>query len=249
MRNQIVILAAGKGTRMGNPKVPKVLVMLKDKPLILYVLEEIEKINQLAKPVVVLGFGAGKVQAVLGSQYAYAFQKDQMGTAHALESAKKNIKAENILVIYGDTPFVKSDSLKALISLHFKSGANLSMLTAQAANFKGAYKSLEHYGRILRDAHHHIVGIVEYKDASLGQKKIKEINPGVYMFKTKWLWENIKKIQNQNAQKEFYLTDIVEIAAAQGQRVPSLLVDVKEVLSINSREDLKIAEKLLQNYR
>lgn len=245
MRNQIVILAAGKGTRMGSENTPKVLVMLKNKPLILYLLEEIDKINQLAKPVVVVGFGAEKVKTVLGSHYSYAYQADQLGTAHALEAARRNIKAENILVLYGDMPFVKSESLKALVSLHFKKGSNVSMLTAEVKNFNGVYKSLEHYGRILRDSQHHIAGVVEYKDASAGQKKIKEINPGIYMFRTKWLWENLKKIENRNAQKEFYLTDIVGIAIAQGQKVPSLLVDAKEVLGINSREDLQIAERLI----
>jgi bifunctional UDP-N-acetylglucosamine pyrophosphorylase/glucosamine-1-phosphate N-acetyltransferase len=245
MRNQIVILAGGKGTRMGNPRVPKVLVMLKNKPLILYVLEEIDKINQLAKPVVVVGFGAGKVQQVLGSHFLYAFQDKQLGTAHALLAAKNKVKAENILVLYGDMPFIKAESLKELIKLHFKSGAKISMLTAQAENFKGIYISLEHYGRIIRTPLGDIAGIVEYKDATDVQRKIKEINPGIYMFCAKWLWENIKKIENSNAQKEYYLTDIVQVALAQGEKVNSFLVDAKEVLGINSKDDFAVAEEIL----
>src|SRR5579872_4621873 len=98
MRNQIVILAAGKGTRMGNSNIPKVLVMLKNKPLILYLLEEVEKINQLAKPVVVVGFHGEKVRAVLGDSFSYVNQQDQLGTAHAVMAAKPKIKSENILV-------------------------------------------------------------------------------------------------------------------------------------------------------
>ncbi len=245
MRNQIVILAGGKGTRMGNPRVPKVLVMLNNKPLILYVLEEIERINQLAKPVVVVGFGAGKVQQVLGSHYIYAFQDKQLGTAHALAAAKNKVKAENILVLYGDMPFIKAQSLKDLIKLHFKSGAKITMLTVQAENFKGIYVSLEHYGRIIRTPLGEIVGIVEYKDATDIQRKIKEVNPGIYMFSTKWLWENIKKIENSNAQKEYYLTDIVQVALSQGEKVNSILVDAKEVLGINKRDDLAVAEEIL----
>lgn len=231
---------------MGNPKVPKVLVMLKNKPLILYVLDEIEKINQLAKPVVVVGFAAGKVQQVLGNHYIYAFQDKQLGTAHALQAAKNKVKAENILVLYGDMPFIKADSLKSLIKLHFKSGAKISMLTAQTKNFKGIYASLEHYGRIIRTPLGETAGIIEHKDATDVQRKIKEINPGIYMFNTKWLWENLKKIENNNAQKEYYLTDIVQIALSQEEKVNSILVDPKEVLGINSREDLAIAEKLLE---
>lgn len=247
MRNQIVILAGGKGSRMGG-NVPKVLVMLKNKPLILYVLDEIEKINQLIKPVVVVGFGANKVKGVLGDDYFYAYQEKQLGTAHALLAARRKVRAENILVLYGDTPFIKADSLKALITKHFKTASSISMLTAQAPNFKGIYKSLEQLGRIIRDTNHNIAGIVEFKDASAGQKKIKEINPGIYMFNTKWLWANLEKIRNNNAQGEYYLTDIVGIAISQGLKVQSLMIDPKEVLGVNSREDLAVAEKLLQNY-
>jgi bifunctional UDP-N-acetylglucosamine pyrophosphorylase/glucosamine-1-phosphate N-acetyltransferase len=246
MKNQIVILAAGKGTRMGNPKVPKVLVMLKNKPLILYALEEIEKINQLCKPVIVVGFGAGKVQQVLGNNYLYAFQEKQLGTAHALMAAKNKIKAENILVLYGDNPFIKADSLKSLISSHFKKGSKISMLTGQVENFTGRNKPFEHFAKIIRDPiSHEVIKIVEHKDATDAQRKIKEINPGIYMFNTKWLWENLKKIQNSNKQKEYYLTDIVQIALSQDDQVNSIMIDAKEMVGINSREDLAVAEKML----
>jgi bifunctional UDP-N-acetylglucosamine pyrophosphorylase / glucosamine-1-phosphate N-acetyltransferase len=236
------------------------LVMLKNKPLILYALDEIEKIHQLAKPVIVVGFGAGKVQQVLGNNYLYAFQEKQLGTAHALMAAKNKVKAENILVLYGDMPFIKSASLKELIKLHLHSGAKITMLTAQVKNFKGKNTSLEHYGRIIRtpvlssppilggDRGGNIVGIVEHKDATDIQRKIKEVNPGIYMFNTKWLWENIKKIGNNNKQKEYYLTDIVGIAIDQGEKLNSILVDPEEVIGINSTGDLAIAEELIRNY-
>lgn len=228
--------------------IPKVLVMLKNKPLILYVLHEIDKIGQLIKPVVVVGYGSKKVEGVLGNEYLFAYQEEQLGTAHALLAAKRKVKAENIVVLYGDMPFIKSGSLKALIQMHFKTGANISMLTAQVESFKGIYHSLEHYGRIARDPiEHKIIRIIEYKDASDIQKKIKEINPGLYMFNTKWLWENLEKIKNQNAQKEYYLTDIIDIAITQGEQVRSLMVEAKEVIGINSGEDLAIAEKLIDH--
>ena len=231
---------------MGNAKVPKVLVMLKNRPLILYVLEEIEKIGQLIKPVIVTGYMSKKVEDVLGDGYLYAWQEKQLGTANALMAAKRKIHAENIVVLYGDMPFVKAESLKALIKMHLKTGGNISMLTAQTENFKGQYHSLEHYGRIIREPlGHEIIAVVEYKDASEAQKKIKEINPGVYMFNTKWLWNNLYKIQNNNAQKEFYLTDIVAVAISQGEKARSLMVDAKEVFGVNSREDLEMAEKSL----
>ncbi len=244
MRNQIVILAAGKGTRMGG-NLPKVLVMLNNKPLILYTLEELEKINQLAKPIVVVGYGADKVKTILGDGYSYAYQEQQLGTANALAVAKKKVKAENILVVYGDMPLISSASLKALIKEHFKKRSSISMLTATAPNFLGIYNSLEHYGRIIRDSKKQISAIVEFKDASAHQKKIREVNPGIYMFNTKWLWGNLAKVKNQNAQKEYYLTDIAALAIADGKKIVSVPVDPKEVLGVNSREDLEKAEKIL----
>src|ERR1700744_4976794 len=114
MRNQIVILAAGEGTRVGRDDMPKVLVMLKNQPLILYILRQIENINQLAKPVIVVGYMADKVKAVLGNDYLYAYQDQQLGTAHALNSARHQVSGENILVLYGDMPFIKAESLKEL---------------------------------------------------------------------------------------------------------------------------------------
>ena len=246
MRNQFVILAAGKGTRMGG-NVPKVLVMLKNKPLILYTLEEIEKINQLAKPVVVVGYGAERVKTILGEGFLYALQEQQLGTAHALLAAKRKVKADNIVVLYGDMPFIKAESLKQLITAHFKNRTKVSMLTAAVKSFFGVYSSLEHFGRIVRSSNRSISEIVEFKDASQHQKKIKEVNPGIYMFNTKWLWENLAKVGNSNTQKEYYLTEIIALAIADKQKVSCIPVDPKEVLGINSREDLKTAEKILQN--
>ena len=244
MRNQIVILAAGKGTRMGG-SLPKVLVMLKNKPLILYLLEQVEKINQLIKPVVVVGYKAQDVKTVLGDYYTYALQKEQLGTAHALLTAKKYVKGKNVLVLYGDMPFVKATSLKKLIAMHLKNEANISMFTTKVKNFNGLNKPLESFGRVIRDSNKRIVKTVEYKDASSGQKKILELNPCIYMFNTEWLWSHAGKIKNQNEQAEYYLTDIVELAIQKGEKIQNLLIDPQEVIGINSREDLVLAEKLL----
>lgn len=230
---------------MGQSNVPKVLVMLKNKPLILYVLHEIEKINQLIKPVVVMGYQSHKVQGVLGDGYLFAYQDKQLGTAHALLAAKPKVKAENIVVLNGDMPFIKAESLRELIKMHFHSGSKISMMTSQVENFRGKFESLKSYGRIVRDVLHNVIGIMEFKDASAAQAKIKEVNPGIYMFNTKWLWENLKKVNNQNAQKEYYLTDIIDIAVSQGEQIRSLLIAPEEVVGVNSKEDLVVAEKLL----
>lgn len=244
MRNQIVILAGGKGTRMGGT-VPKVLVMLKDKPVILYLLEEIQKINQLVKPVIVSGYMSEKVRGVLGEDYLYALQKEQLGTAHALLSAKEKITGENILVLLGDMPFIKAESLKSLVRLHQETNAVFSMLTSTVPNFEGEYQSLAQFGRIKHDAVGNIITSIEVRDASEDELKITEINPSIYMFNTKWLWENLVKVKNDNAQKEYYLTDLVQIAASQGQQIQNASINPKEIIGINNIEDLKQAERLV----
>ena len=244
MRNQIVILAAGKGTRMDRGDIPKVLVMLKNKPLILYILEQIDRINQLAKPVIVVGYMADKVKAVLGSDYIYAFQDHQLGTAHALHCAKGKISGENILVLYGDMPFINSDSLRQLMRLHHSKSAIISMFTTTIPSFEGKFSNLKHYGRIIRNFAGKITKITEFKDASEKEKEIKELNPGIYMFNSAWLWDNIKKIKNKNAQGEYYLTDIIELAMQQGIEVNTLAINPQEVVGINSKLELETAEKI-----
>jgi len=244
MRNQIVVLAGGKGTRMGTGDVPKVLVMLKNKPLILYLLHEIEKINQLVKPVIVVGYKAKEVIGVLGEDYIYAIQREQLGTADALKTALQKVTAENILVLNGDHPFTKAESLKKLMTLHHKKQSNISMLVSLVPDFEGEYALYNHFGRVIRKDGK-IVKVVEYKDAGAEQKEIKEINPNIYMFNTQWLRANIGKINNNNAQREYYLTDIVGIAISGGEAIEFLEIDAKEVLGVNSREDLKLAESMV----
>jgi bifunctional UDP-N-acetylglucosamine pyrophosphorylase / glucosamine-1-phosphate N-acetyltransferase len=246
MTNQIVILAGGKGTRMKSGNVPKVLVMLKQKPLILHLLHELEKIRQLAKPVVVVGYKYQDVKAVLGEDYTYAFQSQQLGTAHALECAKPKVKAKNILVLYGDMPFIKAKSLKTLLALHLKKNAKISICTTEVKDFRGKYESMKHFGKIVRNSQGKIAKIVEYKNASVGQKKITEVNPGIYMFNTEWLWQALKGIKTNSVSGEYYLTDIVAVAINQGLEVFNSHIEPLEVIGVNTKEDLAVAEKVAQ---
>jgi bifunctional UDP-N-acetylglucosamine pyrophosphorylase/glucosamine-1-phosphate N-acetyltransferase len=242
MTNQIVILAAGKGTRMGGD-MPKVLIMLKQKPLIFYLLMEIEKINLINKPIIVVGYMAEKVREFLGHSYKFAVQEKQLGTAHALMAAKPEVGAENILVLYGDMPFIKAESMERIMRFHLEAKNKISMLTAKVPEFTGSFSSLKFYGRIIRDKNQNLAKVVEYKDASEEQKQITEVNPGIYVFNTEWLWKNLKQIQNKNSQGEYYLTDIIEIAIAGKEKIGSLEILPEEVLGVNTREDLEIAEK------
>lgn len=245
LKDQFIILAAGRGTRLQRDDLPKVLVPFLGRPLIWHLLSQISKIAKNQKPIIVVGFLADKVKITLGSRYEYVLQEPQLGTAHALKAAKAKTKAENILVLYGDMPFITEESLRKLIRLHHDRQANLTMFTARAPNFENEFSALQFFGRIIRNFKKEIIKITEYKDAPESEKQIKEVNPGIYMFNSVWLWENIKKIKNKNAQKEYYLTDIVEIAIAQKIPIYSLEIPPREVMGINSEEDLKRAGKML----
>jgi|SRR3989344_1978521 len=245
LKDQFIILAAGKGTRLNHPDLPKVLAPLKGRPIIWYLLAQISKIAKNQKPIIVVGFMAEKVKAALGSRYDYVVQEPQGGTAHAVKTAKNQVNAENILVLYGDMPFITEASLRMLMRLHHDKGSTISLFTTKAANFENEYSSFLHYGRIVRNFKGDIIKITEFKDANEKEKQIKEVNPGIYMFNSKWLWDNIKKIKNKNAQKEYYLGDIVEIAISQKIPINSLPILPREVIGINFKEDLERAEKML----
>ncbi len=238
---QIIILAAGKGVRM-NSDLPKVLVSLNDKPLIKRLLDHIYhfKTKQI---VIVTGHKKDIVEKELGPQYTFAFQNEQLGTAHAVLAAKPYITAKNIVVLYGDMPFVTSESLKRLIALHMDNKQMFSMFTSTVPNFEDKYQTYLNFGRIVRDRGE-IRKIQEFKDASAEEKLIKEVNPGIYVFNTDWLWKNIEKIK-KNSHGEYYLTDMVELAISQGVNISTISIDPMEVYGINTPDQLKIAETLI----
>jgi bifunctional UDP-N-acetylglucosamine pyrophosphorylase / glucosamine-1-phosphate N-acetyltransferase len=244
MSQQIVILAAGKGTRMGA-EVPKVLLPLHDKPVIAYLLDEISDTPQDTAPIIVVGFKAELVKETLGDEYIYVTQFDQKGTAHAVRSAKDAVIAENFIVLYGDMPFIRKESLAKLIDLHNTNQAKLSMFTAVLPNFENQFAHFLSFGRIIRDEDGEIIKIQEYKDCSDEQKEITEVNPGIYMFQSSWLWDKLAQIRDHNTQHEFYLTDIVELAIKDGATVYSLSITPEEVYGINNPDDLEFARNLI----
>ncbi len=244
MSQQIVILAAGKGTRMGAD-VPKVLLPLKDQAVISHLLKEVENIPQITSPIIVVGFKQELVKQTLGDKYIYITQFDQKGTAHAVLSSKEAVTAENFIVLYGDMPFTSKESLGKLINLHNSNKANISMFTTILPNFENQYEHFLSYGRIIRDNLGRVVKIQEYKDCSEDQKLITEVNPGIYMFNSSWLWGKLDQVGDHNAQHEFYLTDIVELAIKDGGQVYSLSISPEEVYGINTPEHLEFARKLI----
>ncbi|MBD3247938.1 NTP transferase domain-containing protein [Candidatus Falkowbacteria bacterium] len=242
--NKVIVLAAGKGTRM-NDELPKVLVPVNNKPMIQYLIEAILASGVCDKPIVVVSpDNQDLVKKALNSfDCDYAIQKEQLGTGHAFASARDLIgsEVENLISFYGDHPFLKPESMRKLVKEH--KGA-LTMMTVNVPNFDKWHNNFYRWGRIVRDMNGKIEKIVEFKDASDDTKRICEVNPGLFCFDKKWLIDNIDKLRNENNQQEYYLTDMVKMAFAEGHEIASSSIDPKEAMGINSKEELAIAESL-----
>jgi len=240
---KIVILAAGKGKRMESD-LPKVLSQVKGKHMIRHVIESVGKIHN-EKPYAVVGHKAELVQSELGDLCFYILQKEQLGTGHAVSCAKGNCKdAENIVILSGDQPFIKAETIKKLIKKHLESGAKVTFTTTVLPDFLDWRKGFTAFGRILRKDGK-VIGIKEFKDATEEEKKIKEVNAGCYIFNAEWLWKNLEKIKNENAQKEYYLTDLLHIASENNEKIETVKIDPREALGANTKEELEILEKLV----
>lgn len=246
MNYQIIILAAGKGTRMGTNAFPKVLMPIDGVPIISLLIQEIKKLDLEFKPIIVVGFRYELIQAHLGQDYSYAFQNQQLGTGHAVMSAKDKVQAENVIVLNGDMPFIKAESIQRMINKHFSSKSVMTMFTTDIEELQAVDNPLIHYGRIVRN-NGKIARIVEFIDATEEQRNITEVNPGEYMFNTKWLFENLSQIRKNNKQSEYYLTDILEIATKQNIEVQSLEISAKEMFGINTNNQLISAQHNMEN--
>ena len=237
---KIVILAAGKGKRMQSD-LPKVLVVIKGRSMISYVLSSVLETSG-EKPIAIVGHKAELVQSHLGNSCLYVLQKEQLGTGHAVSCAEKNCeKADDIIVLSGDQPFIKAQTIKNLIEKHLESGAKITFTTATPQDFLDWRKGFLSFGRILRE-NNRVAGIKEYKDATEKEKDIKEINAGCYIFNAKWLWKNLKKIKSANAQNEYYLTDLLHIASKEGEKIETVRIEPQEALGANTKDELEILE-------
>jgi bifunctional UDP-N-acetylglucosamine pyrophosphorylase/glucosamine-1-phosphate N-acetyltransferase len=242
---KVVILAAGKGTRM-KASVPKPLVQVSGKPMIVHLLDRIKIANHIDyKPVVVVAPDSLPLfQQTLGDAVDFAVQTEQLGTGHAMKSAKEACgTAKNILVLYGDHPFIEADVIRQLQQLAGANPEALIMLTTKVPNFEGDYAGFVSWSRILRDEAGKLVGDRQVKDASAAELTITELNPCIYVFPADWLWENLEKLNANNAAQEYYLTDLIKIAVDSGKPIVTETVDALQVIGINTPEELARAEK------
>jgi len=244
---QVIILAAGKGKRMKSDE-PKALSLLKGKPFLRHILETLKKLNPEIKPIIVVGHKKERIIEELGDEYIYAEQQEQLGTGHAVGSAQKAIinRHEMVIVLSSDQPLVSEKTLKNIISTHAEKNPTITIATVSIPNFEDWRIGLNHFGRIIRDNNGKIKKIVEFKDATEEEKKIKELNPALYAFDADWLWKNITKLKNENVQKEYLLTDLIKMAFEQNKNIELVQVDnIIEALQPNSQEELEILEKLI----
>jgi bifunctional UDP-N-acetylglucosamine pyrophosphorylase / glucosamine-1-phosphate N-acetyltransferase len=237
----VIVLAAGQGTRMKS-SLPKVLHPLGGKPLFLHALQVAQKLNP-SKIVMVIGRGAAALrEAYAGDDVSWAIQEQQLGTGHAVLCAKNNFAdfCGDILILSGDVPLIEERTLGAMVQRHREHQAAVTLLTALLEKPRG-------YGRILRDPQGKVTEIIEEKDATDAQRRIREFNAGVYVASPQFLFSALEQVNNDNRQGEYYLPDIASIALGHGKKIATVrLDDAREVMGINTREELARMEKTLQ---
>jgi len=231
-----IILAAGQGKRMKSAKA-KVLHSLAGKPMLFYPVNAAREIGS-HKIIVVVGYQREEVKKTFGDpDIMYAIQNRQLGTGHAVMSARENLVRFNgdILLLSADIPLIKKNTLKKLIDLHRKGKNVVTVLTTRKKNPTG-------YGRIVRNGDGKILKIIEEKDASSTEKEILEVNSGIYCFNSTFLFKALDSISHHNAQNEYYLTDTIAVARNWGEGVAGLSIsDEIELMGVNNRIELALA--------
>ncbi|OMF25257.1 UDP-N-acetylglucosamine diphosphorylase/glucosamine-1-phosphate N-acetyltransferase [Paenibacillus sp. FSL H8-0548] len=241
MKVMAIVLAAGQGKRMKS-KLYKVLHPVCGKPMVGHVLDVVKQANA-ERSVVIVGHGADLVKSYLGDRAEYVLQEQQLGTGHAVRQAEALLGEEEgtTIVICGDTPLVQASTIRAMLELHVSSGAAATVLTA-------AFDDPTGYGRVIRGEDGAVQRIVEQKDCSPEEAAAKEINTGTYCFDNKKLFAALANVTSNNAQGEFYLTDVIGIFREAGQSVQGYCTtDLAEAIGVNDRVALAEAERFMRD--
>ena len=239
-----LVLAAGLGTRMKSSRA-KVLHEVLSKPMILHVMDTIKTLD-IDHTYVVVGHQKAKVAALMsGYKASCVIQEEQLGTGHAVLCAENELRkiGGTVLILSGDVPLIRPETLQKMLAGHLQNKPALTLMTTMLDD-------PSNYGRIVRNNLGELLGIIEEKDATDDQKKIREINAGIYCAETPFLFEALQKVGTDNKQGEMYLTDIVKIAIDYGLQVDTFSrASSEEVLGINSRSELDRANKYLKQLK
>lgn len=236
-----LILAAGEGKRMKSDT-PKVLHKVCGKEMVNHVIDIMRK-AKMEDVNVIVGKGAEKVKEGSKSRnVSYSLQEIQLGTGHAVMSASEFLKGKNgtVAIFTGDAPLIKEETVEKFLAFHEDGHFKASILTSVIDN-------PAHYGRVIRTSENEVLKIVEAKDCSEEEYKVKEINAGMYCFNIEALLNSLSKLNNNNAQGEYYLTDVIGILKSEGQKVGAMVTDFEETIGVNSRVELAQCEAILRN--
>lgn len=243
--NKIVILAAGKGKRMKS-ELPKVLVPIKGKPMIWHLVNSVVASGVDSKPIIVVSPDNKELinSALKEFNCQYAIQDKQLGTGHAFKCALEIAPKDTnyILCLYGDTPFISEDTIKKIVTIK---NSKLSLLTITVPDFEEWRQGMKFWGRVVRK-NGEVQEIVEYKDALEEIREIKEISPSLFRYDYDWVKPRIDSLKNQNAQNEYYLTDLVKMAADENVQISSMGIRPEEAIAINTKEELELAESFFK---
>lgn len=235
-----VVLAGGKGKRLNCIDCPKVLINVGGRPMIRHVIAEVKKVTK--NIVVITGFCGEKVEQELkNDNVLFAHQAKQLGTAHAAAQASRLLKNKDgiVLIINGDHPLLDAGTLRQMTEA-MKSGLTLAIVSAVENNHVA-------FGRVLRDKNNKVIGVIEAKDATPEQLKIKEKNIGFYAAQSKWLWGALKRINKSKVTGEYYITDLVDIAIKDGEPVEAVKIkNLDAIKGINTPEELKEVEGIIR---
>ncbi len=241
----VVIMAAGKGTRMKNPEMAKVMYEVDGKPMVRHVVETAQRIGS-SRIIVIVGHQRQSVieylRKTFGDGVGFAEQVEQRGTGHAIMQTGPLLKDfdGDVIVLSGDVPLLRQSTLEELQACHRRENAAATILTADVGDPKG-------YGRMVRSADGSVERIVEERDADEATRRIREINSGIYIFRRPVLFDALSKITPQNSQNEYYLTDVFHHIRAAGLRIAALkAADFDELRGVNTVEQLEEIRKIFE---